>query len=122
MNLVGISLDDDVAKVQRFVSQKGIFWPEICDGKADAGEITKLYNVDGTPDLYVIDRGGNIAARLFSATLLDRKLAEVTAADAFPPRIHRDMWQRPGEIMEKLGVGARGKVLAQPLDDTVSRK
>ena len=90
MTLVGISLDDEPAKVERFVAQKGIFWPEICDGKTDAGEIPKLYNVEGTPDLYVIDRAGNIAARLSSATMLDRQLAEVTAPDDFPPRVPRD--------------------------------
>jgi len=146
LTLVGISLDDEPGKVERFVAQKGIFWPEVCDGKTDAGEIAKLYNVEGTPDLYVIDRDGNIAARLFSATLLDRHLAEVTAADAFPPRIPRDAWQRPVEIMEQLGVragsavadvgagdgyftfrlaarvGARGKVFAQDLDETALKK
>ena len=146
MTLVGISLDDEPAKVERFVAQKGIFWPQICDGKTDAGEIPKLYNVEGTPDLFVIDRSGNIAARLSSATLLDRRLAEVTAPDDFPPRVPRDAWQRPVEIMERLGirtggavadvgagdgyltfrlaarVGARGKVFAQDLDETALKK
>jgi len=54
-------------------------WPQICDGQADAGAIPKLYNVKGTPDLYVVDRAGNIAARLSSAKQLDRYLAEMTA-------------------------------------------
>jgi predicted methyltransferase len=146
LNLVGVSLDEEPAKVERFVAQKGIFWPQICDGKTDAGEIPKLYNVEGTPDLFVIDRDGNIAARVFSATLLDRHLAEVTAPDAFPPRIQRDTWQRPVEIMERLGVragnavadvgagdgyftfrlaarvGARGKVSAQDFDEAALKK
>jgi peroxiredoxin len=82
--MIGISLDDEPAKVERFTSQKGIFWPQICDGKADAGAIPKLYNVNGTPDLYVIDRAGNIVARLSSAKQLDQQLAEVTASDALP--------------------------------------
>ena len=104
LNLVGIALDEKPATVESFVSQKGLFWPEICDGKAEAGEIPKLYNVNGTPDLYVIDRAGNIAARVSSAKLLDRHLAEVMVTDAFPPRIQRDSWQRPNEVMERLGV------------------
>ena len=70
--------------MERFIAQKGVFWPQICDGKADAGAIPKLYNVSGTPDLYVVDRAGNIAARLFTAKQLDRQLAEVTVSDAFP--------------------------------------
>jgi predicted methyltransferase len=104
LNLVGVALDEKPATVESFVSQKGIFWPEICDGKAEAGEIPKLYNVNGTPDLYVIDRAGSIAARVSSAKLLDRHLAEVVATDAFPPRIQRDSWQRPNEVTERLGV------------------
>src|SRR5215472_14171758 len=144
--IIGISLDNEPAKVERFIAQKGVFWPQICDGKADAGAIPKLYNVNGTPDLYVIDRSGNIAARLFTAKQLDRQLAEVTASDAFPPRIERDSWQRPVQIMEQLGlaagsaiadvgagdgyftfrfaarVGAHGKVFAEDLDETTLTK
>jgi peroxiredoxin len=82
LELIGFSLDDEPAKVERFIAERGIFWPQICDGKADAGAIPKLYNVSGTPDLYVIDRSGNIAARLSSAKQLDRQLAEVTASGA----------------------------------------
>jgi hypothetical protein len=83
--------------VERFIAQKGVSWPQICDGKGDDGPIPKLYNVKGTPDLYVIDRAGNIAARLSSAKLLDRQIAELTASDAFPPRTQGDLRQRPGQ-------------------------
>jgi tetratricopeptide (TPR) repeat protein len=82
LEIIGISLDDEPAKVERFVAQNDILWPEICDGKADAGAIPKLYNVSGTPDLYAIDRAGNIAARLSSAKQLDRQLAVLTASAA----------------------------------------
>ena len=82
LELIGIALDDESAKVERFIAEKGISWPQICDGKADAGVIPKLYNVTGTPDLYVIDRAGNIVVRLSSAKQLDRQLAEVTASGA----------------------------------------
>ena len=77
--IIGIALDDEPAKVERFVAEKGVSWPQICDGKADAGQIPKLYNVNGTPDLYVIDRAGNIAARLSNANRLDEHLSELTA-------------------------------------------
>ena len=136
-------MDEDRAAVDRFVAQKGIFWPQICDGKADAGEIAKLYNAQGTPDLFVIDRAGSIAARLASAKLLDQQLTEIAVTDAFPPRTQRDTWQRPVRVMEELGiragamvadvgagsgyftfrlaarVGPKGKVYAQDLDEKV---
>ena len=110
MNLVGVSLDEEKTEVERFVGQKSIFWPEICDGTADEGQVPKLYNVSGTPDLFVIDRAGKIAARVTSAKLLDRQLTEVIATDTFPPRTQRDTWQRPVQVMQDLGVRSGSKV------------
>ena len=77
MEILGISLDDEPSKVERFVAEKGVSWRQICDGKAGQGAIPKLYNVYGTPDLFVIDRDGNIAARLFSAKQLDDQLTKM---------------------------------------------
>ncbi len=118
-----------------------MFWPQICDGKGEKGQIAKFYNVQGTPVLLVVDRAGNIAARLTSATFLDQQLFEITATDAFPPRTQRDTWQRPVKVAETLGiragsvvadvgagggyftfrlaarVGAKGKVYSEDLDD-----
>src|SRR5262249_36023488 len=98
------------------------------------------YNAQGTPDLFVVDRAGNIAARLQSAKRLDQQLIEVTADDAFP-RTQRDTWQRPVKVMEDLSiragstvadvgaggtyfsfrlaarVGPKGKVYAQDMDE-----
>jgi predicted methyltransferase len=140
-NIIGVSLDENKADVEKFVAQKSVFWPELCDGKADAGEIAKLYNVQGTPDLFVIDRAGKIAVRVESAKLLDAQLTEVAATDPFPPRTQRDTWQRPVKVMEELGlqsgsavadigagdgyftfrlaarVGPKGKVYAQDLSE-----
>ena len=141
LNIIGVSLDESKADVDKFVAQKSVFWPELCDGKADAGEIAKLYHVQGTPDLFVIDRAGSIAVRVESAKLLDSQLSEVVATDPFPPRSQRDTWQRPVKLMEELGiqsgsavadigagggyftfrlaarVGPKGKVYAQDLDE-----
>jgi predicted methyltransferase len=143
LGLIGVSLDEKPADVSEFVKQKSVFWPEICDGKSDEGEIPKKYHVTGTPDIWVIDRAGNIAARLVSAKLLDRQLAEVTSDDALPPRTQRDSWQRPVEVMDRLGikagsavadvgagggyftfrlaarVGTSGKVIAEDLSESV---
>jgi predicted methyltransferase len=139
--LIGISLDEDKAAAERMISQKGTFWPQICDGKAEKGEIAKLYNVQGTPVLLSIDRAGNIAGRLSSATMLDQQLLEITTTDPLPPRTQRDTWQRPVKVADTLGiragsavadvgsgggyftfrlaarVGPKGKVYAEDLDD-----
>ena len=41
LEIVGISLDDEPFKAGRFVAEKGIGWPQICDGKADTGAIPR---------------------------------------------------------------------------------
>jgi peroxiredoxin len=87
VEMIGIALDEEPAKVERFLAEKEIVWPQICDGKGDAGAVPKLYNVNGTPDLYVIDRAGNIAARLSSAKHLERHLAELTASVRMLPNV-----------------------------------
>jgi peroxiredoxin len=78
VEMIGISLDDEPEKVKPFITEKGMSWPQLCDGKTDEGAIPKLYNVTGAPDVFVIDRAGNIAARLSNAQQLDRHLAEVS--------------------------------------------
>ena len=136
-----MSLDEDKSAAQRAIAQRSIFWPQVCDGKAEKGEIARQYNVQGTPVLLLIDRSGNIAGRLSSAAQLDQQLFEITATDQFPPRSQRDTWQRPVRVADTLGihagsavadvgagggyftfrlaarVGATGKVYAQDIDD-----
>ena len=146
LNFVGVSLDQDRTAAERLIKQKDIFWPQVCDGKADEGRIPKLYNVSGTPVLFVIDRAGNIAARLNSAKQLDQQLFEVVAGDAIPRRTQRDTWQRPVRVMEDLHirsgssvadigagggyftfrlawrVGAEGLVYSQDLDENALKR
>lgn len=92
------------------IAQKGLFWPQICDGKEEKGEIAQLYNVQGSPVLVVVDRAGYIAVRLASTALLDEQLFKITAADAISPRTQRDTWQRPIKVADALGLKAGGAV------------
>lgn len=137
---IGVSLDDDVAAARKVIAEKRIPWPQICDGKGEHGEIAKLYNVDGVPVTYVIDRAGRIAARLTSGTGLEAMIFEAAVSETNWERTERDTWQRPARVMEELGikagssvadigagggyftarlaarVGPKGKVLAEDLD------
>jgi hypothetical protein len=49
------------------VATKKITWPQILDGKSGDGEVAKMFNLRGTPLLYLIDRDGKIAAKGHSA-------------------------------------------------------
>lgn len=72
--LIGISLDDDLEKLQQFVEKEQMAWPQIFQGAAWTGEISQLYNVQGIPRAFLIDREGRVAARDFRG---EQTIAEV---------------------------------------------
>ena len=45
VTLIGVSLDADRSTAARTVTRDGLFWPQICDGKEDKGEIARLCNI-----------------------------------------------------------------------------
>lgn len=141
MTLLGVSVDESVEALDRMVASKAISWPQLWDPKGDEAEVPKLFALDGTPLLYLIDRTGRLAGRFRSVAEVERELPEALASPASVPRAPRDQWQRPNAIMDRLGirdgavvadvgagegyltrhlaarVGARGKVYAVDLDE-----
>jgi len=74
--IIGISVDVSVERVDRTLKDKKITYPILADGKGFEGPMATAYHVQGTPELYIIDREGKIFARLGSATQLEDKLKE----------------------------------------------
>ena len=77
--IVGISIDVSVPRVDRVVKEMGMTWPILADGKGFDGAIPKAYHIQGTPELYVLDRAGNIFARLQSAKEIEASLKDALA-------------------------------------------
>jgi len=73
--LIGVSIDADKKAFERMVAAKKITWPQILDGKSGEGEVARLFNLRGTPMLYLIDREGKIAAKSHSAEAIKPALA-----------------------------------------------
>jgi peroxiredoxin len=73
--IVGVSMDTELKPVQEMVTQKSIQWQQLCDTKGFDGELPKLFNVQGTPAHYVLDRKGKIAGKKLS----NEELSEVIA-------------------------------------------
>jgi len=82
--ILGISVDVSLDRFERAVKSKGMTWPQLADGKGFDGPIAQAYRVQGTPELYVLDRGGRIFARLGSAKQLEVKIQEALAATSPP--------------------------------------
>ena len=72
--ILGISIDNTVARAQRTIREKGMTWPQIANEKGFNGEIPLKYGVDGTPTIFVLDRAGRIVARPASAKQLEESL------------------------------------------------
>lgn len=55
--VLGISLDSERTqdKLEQFTKDKGISWPQICDGKGWEAELGKLYGVRAIPACFLVD-------------------------------------------------------------------
>ena len=77
--IIGISIDSDLKVTDRTLKDKQMAYPVLADGAGFDGPIPTAYHVQGTPDIYVIDRDGKIAAYLGSAKTLEEVLKKVLA-------------------------------------------
>lgn len=74
--IVGISVDTSVEPVDLVVKDKGINYLILADGKGFDGPNPTAYHVQGTPDLFILDRTGRIITKLLSANTLEATLLE----------------------------------------------
>lgn len=81
VHIIGISTDESVDRVDRVIKEKGMTWPILSDGRGFDGPIPTAYHVQGTPDLFVLDREGRIVKRFTSAAEI-----EATVAPLLGPR------------------------------------
>jgi hypothetical protein len=77
--IVGVSVDLNVPRVDSVVKEKGMTWLILADGKGFDGPIPTAYHIQGTPELYVLDRAGKIFARLQSAKQIEASLKAALA-------------------------------------------
>jgi hypothetical protein len=73
--LISISIDTDRKAFESMVAAKKMTWPQLMDGKGAEGQVPRLFNLRGTPTLYLIDPEGKIAAKERSAEAVSKILA-----------------------------------------------
>jgi cytochrome c biogenesis protein CcmG, thiol:disulfide interchange protein DsbE len=76
--VVGVVIDDTYAAAAGFAVERGLPYPSAFD---DAGEVRTAYGVTGTPETYVVDADGRVAAKWIGPLPeheLDLALAGVT--------------------------------------------
>lgn len=77
--LVGISVDMDLRRTDRTIKEKGMTWPVLADGKGFDGAVPKAYRIQGTPEIFILDRNGRIFARHGSAKQIEASLRDALA-------------------------------------------
>jgi thiol-disulfide isomerase/thioredoxin len=61
--IIGISLDQDKAKLERFIKEKAMPWPQYYDGQHWQTKLAVKYGVQKIPTTYLLDREGKILAK-----------------------------------------------------------
>ena len=79
--IVGISLDEDPRAARRVISEFGLTWPQVCDGKGKNGDLALSYAVRGTPRFVVIGRDGRVHAPSVRPSELESVVSSLLDSD-----------------------------------------
>ncbi|MDZ7657786.1 TlpA disulfide reductase family protein [Fodinibius sp.] len=77
VQIIGVSLDTDSEKLNRFVKEREINWPQILQSQRWDDEITQMYNVYVIPKSFVIGRDGKIVAKNIRGEELEKEIAKL---------------------------------------------
>ena len=58
--IVGISFDQDKSKLEAFVKEKEMAWPQYFDGKYWENDYGKKYGIQGIPAMWLVGKDGNL--------------------------------------------------------------
>lgn len=75
--VLGVSLDQNREPWMAAIQQDNLTWTHISDLKGWGNEAAKMYNVQGIPQNFLIDKEGKIVAKDLRGEALDQKLAEL---------------------------------------------
>jgi thiol-disulfide isomerase/thioredoxin len=73
-DIVGISLDEDRAALDKFIKEKGVTWPQFFDGKGWENKLARQYGVVSIPASYLLDSSGKIISVGLRGPALDAQL------------------------------------------------
>jgi thiol-disulfide isomerase/thioredoxin len=58
--IVGISFDNDKAKLEQFISKEEMTWPQYFDGKQWQNKFGQEYGINSIPTMWLVDKKGNL--------------------------------------------------------------
>ena len=60
VQFIGVSLDDEIEDLKGFVAGNKVEWPQIFEGMRWKGTVSKIYNVEKIPIMFVLDRESRV--------------------------------------------------------------
>jgi peroxiredoxin len=58
--IVGISFDEDKAKLEAFTKEKGMTWPQFFDGKGWKNEYGQKFGINSIPRMWLVNKKGMV--------------------------------------------------------------
>ena len=77
LQVVGVSLDKDVADCKAFVQKSGADWVQLCNPGGGSAELAAAYGVTELPEAVLVNRNGTIIARFKNVDDIRKKLKEL---------------------------------------------
>lgn len=74
--IVGISLDSDRAKLDKFIADRKMTWVQYYDGKGWQNKLAGVYGVNSIPATYLLDGEGKIIAKNLRGEALEEAVAK----------------------------------------------
>ena len=75
--IVAISLDQDQAKLEQYLAENPMPWPQYFDGKGWKNEFAQRFEIHGIPSSFLLDRDGIVRHANLRGPELDTALAEL---------------------------------------------
>jgi thiol-disulfide isomerase/thioredoxin len=60
--IIGISLDSDKSKLEAFVKERGMEWPQFFDGQGWKNEISSKYGINSIPAMWLVNKKGIVVS------------------------------------------------------------
>ena len=79
LEILGVSLDSDLKRMQDAAAKAGAHWPMFFDGKKWDNELAELFDVHRIPMMILVDRAGKVVAIDPPAAALERLIKEQLA-------------------------------------------
>lgn len=80
--IIGISLDEDLAKLGAFTTGRKMPWPQLCDGKGWSSALAKRFAITSIPATFLIGRDGKLVAANLRGAELRAAIEKALAAPA----------------------------------------